>query len=89
MHILTKEGKVIEGEPLTADQLEAHAKLPDIIGDCSGVYIALRDREVLTLHLMAHLDIKVRPEPVVEDPEFIALPEDELPEVPPISDISF
>lgn len=89
MHILTKEGKVIEGEPLTADQLEAHTELPRIIGECPGVYIALHDRKTLTLHLMANLDIKVRPEPIVEDPEVIALPEYELPEAPPIFEISF
>jgi len=70
MHIITKEGKVIEGVPLTEDQLLAHTKLPDIIKDCSTVYVATADRHRLALYLVERLEIKVRPpEPVVEATE--------------------
>jgi len=69
MYILTKEGKVIEGVPLTEDQLLAHTKLPDIIKECSTVYIPTADRIQLSLYLMEKLEIKVRPASVVEESE--------------------
>lgn len=61
MKVLTKDGRIVEGEPLDKQKIFEMEELPNILSACPVVFIATRDRRALAEYLTTHLDICRKP----------------------------
>lgn len=73
MYILTKDGKVIEGEVLTDEQALVHIQLPDVLRKCSTAFVGTQDSKYLAAHLIKHFEMRLRP--VEVEPEVASDPD--------------
>lgn len=71
MYILTDDGKVVSGEPLTDAQARVHIELPAILRKCQYAFVGTSESKHLADHLIKHFDMKLRTKEVevVPDPE--------------------
>lgn len=74
MYIMTKEGRIVEGEVLTEEQLFEIHELPKILGDYPYLYISESDKKRLAKYLVEKLEMRKKPEPVVEEEIYIPDP---------------
>jgi hypothetical protein len=69
MKIINKDGEIIEGQPLTEDEVEILTELTTGGALClaSGSYIMSRDAGKIAHYLIATFEMKRRIQPVAED----------------------
>lgn len=67
MHIMTKDGRIVEGEPLTEQQVFEIDELPKIIGEFPYKYFTKDEQNRMAKYLAEKLEMRKRTEPVVEE----------------------
>lgn len=89
MHIITSDGKIFEGQELTAEEVDILQDLIESkINDAAHGYIPLRDSQAIGRYLIANFKI-TRRKPIEPEPPQVApmeYPEVEAPA--PASDLS-
>ncbi len=67
MHVINAEGDIVEGQPLTTEEVEILSELSSGgINNASGGYIASRDEKKIAYHLISKYRLTRREEPTEE-----------------------
>jgi hypothetical protein len=72
MHIIDENGKIVEGQPLTAEEVSILTELNATISWGSGTYVTSSDRQRFAAFLIGKFLISRRPEapcPAVDEQE--------------------